>query len=75
MATVVGLFDTRENAQTAIEQLRSMGIDSNKISVVMRSREEARDLAEDTGVSSGAVTGASASAARRSKQLREAMRS
>src|SRR5947209_4433650 len=58
MATVVGLFDTRDRAQAAIEQLRSMGIDSNKISVVMRSREEAQDLATDTGVAGGAVTGA-----------------
>src|SRR5437868_12697052 len=58
MATVVGLFDTRDRAQTAIEQLRSMGLDSNHISVVMKSREDTQDLAEDTGVAGGAVTGA-----------------
>src|SRR5689334_24914130 len=58
MATVVGLFDTRDDAQGAIEQIRAMGIDANKISVVMRSKEETQDFAEDTGVAGGAVTGA-----------------
>ena len=58
MATVVGLFDSRDAAQAAIEQLRSTGIEANKISVVMKSREEQQDLATDTGVAGGAVTGA-----------------
>src|SRR3954465_4951437 len=58
MATVVGLYDNRDQAQTAIEQLRAMGIDTNKISVVMKSKEETQDFAEDTGVAGGAVTGA-----------------
>ena len=59
MATVVGLFDTRDRAQAAIEQLRASGtIDPNNISVVMRSREETKQMAEDTGVGGGAVTGA-----------------
>src|SRR5947207_15665349 len=59
MATVVGLFDTRDRAQAAIAQLRASGtIDPNNISVVMRSREETKQMAEDTGVGGGAVTGA-----------------
>src|SRR6266540_5035122 len=59
MATVVGLFDTRDRAQAAIEQLRSSGmIEPDKISVVMRSREETQEIVNDTGVGGGAVTGA-----------------
>src|SRR5262245_46355670 len=58
MATVVGLFDTRDRAQAAIEQLRDAGIDSKHISVAMRSREETEAMTTDTGVGSGAITGA-----------------
>src|SRR5918998_1379472 len=58
MATVVGLFDSRDRAQAAIEQLRTGGIDANRISVAMRSREETEAIATDTGVGGGAVTGA-----------------
>src|SRR4051794_15829840 len=58
MATVVGLFDTRDRAQAAIEQLRAGGIDPNKVSVAMQSHEETQTLAADTGVGGGAATGA-----------------
>src|SRR5947209_4285432 len=58
MATVVGLFDNRDNAQAAIEQLRNGGIESNKIGVAMRSREETQEVTADTGVAGGAATGA-----------------
>ena len=58
MATVIGLFDNRDNAQTAIEQLRAGGIEPNKIGVAMHSREDTSAMATDTGVTTGAVTGA-----------------
>src|SRR3954468_196771 len=58
MATVVGLFDTRESAQNAIQQLRSGGIEPNQISVAMRNREDTQAVADDAGVGGGAVTGA-----------------
>src|SRR5690348_2269705 len=58
MATVVGLFDTRDRAQAAIEQLRAGGIDPNRISVAMQNREDTQAIADDTGVGGGAVTGA-----------------
>src|SRR5688500_13347457 len=60
MATVVGLFDSRDQAQTAIEQLRSMNISASDISVAMRSGAETTEtdvVTTDTG-GGGAVTGA-----------------
>ncbi len=63
MATVVGLFDTSAQAQTAVEQLRSSGISPNAISVAMKSNDNTdvtnttvTDTTADTG--SGIVTGA-----------------
>jgi hypothetical protein len=62
MATVLGLFDTSAQAQTAVEQLRSNGISPNAISVAMPSGDNTtavtnRTITEsDTG--SGIVTGA-----------------
>lgn len=62
MATVVGLFENTAQAQTAVEQLRSSGIDANNISVAMRSTETADTTTEvtttDGGGAGGAVTGA-----------------
>src|SRR5438552_9372172 len=60
MATVLGLFDNRDNAQRAIEQLRNGSIESNKIGVTMRSPEDAQQVATDTdmGVAGGAAAGA-----------------
>jgi hypothetical protein len=58
MATVVGLFDTRDQAQAAIEQLRAAGIDTSDISVAMRTTEETQAVVEDTGVGGGVGAGA-----------------
>src|SRR5437868_894411 len=58
MATIVGLFDHQDRAQGAIEELRSGGIPSDNISIVMRSPEETNAVATESGVAGGAVTGA-----------------
>ena len=61
MATVVGLFDNTAQAQRAVEQLRSSGINANDIGVAMRSGAESTQVATDTdtgGGGGGAVTGA-----------------
>ena len=58
MATVAGLFNTRIEAQDAIEQLRQNGIDVNNISVAMQDRTETRAIAEETGTHAGAAGGA-----------------
>ncbi len=55
MATVVGLFETRGDAEVAIEQLRQNGIDASNIGVVMQDREEMRDMATNAGVETGAA--------------------
>src|SRR6476661_5018562 len=58
MATVVGLFDSSAQAQSAIEQLRAAGVPSEHISLAMQDRTEAAAVAEDTGVGTGVATGA-----------------
>jgi hypothetical protein len=62
MATVVGLFDTSAQAQTAVEQLRSSGISPNAISVAMKSDDNTTAVTSttvtDTDTGSGIVTGA-----------------
>ena len=58
MATVVGLFDSSAQAQSAIEQLRAAGVPSEHISLAMQDRSEAAAVAEDTGVGTGVATGA-----------------
>jgi len=58
MATVVGLFDSPDRAQAAIEELRSGGISAANIGVAARSREGTEAAAGDTGVATSAATGA-----------------
>src|SRR3954452_22219611 len=58
MATVVGLFDTSAEAQSAIQQLRASGIPSENISLAMQDKNQATAVAEDTGVGTGVATGA-----------------
>ncbi|MDQ3928725.1 MAG: hypothetical protein M3328_06205, partial [Chloroflexota bacterium] len=61
MATVVGLFDSRSQAQMAVEQLRAMNIAAGDISVAMQSgTAETTEVVTDTGAGAGAgaVTGA-----------------
>ena len=62
MATkvVAGLFQAPDQASRAINDLRSMGVDPQRVSVIARDKEEAREIANETGaeVAKGATTGA-----------------
>ncbi|HET6314582.1 MAG TPA: general stress protein, partial [Chloroflexia bacterium] len=61
MATVVGLFDNRNQAQMAVEQLRAMNIAAGDISVAMQSSTAGTtEVVTETGAGAGAgaVTGA-----------------
>jgi uncharacterized protein (TIGR02271 family) len=58
MSTVVGLFESRDQAQRAVEALKGAGLRAEDMSIVMQDRGEAADVAEDVGVGSGAAAGA-----------------
>ena len=62
MATkvVAGLFEAPDQASRAINDLRSMGVDPSRVSVIARDKEQAREVADQTGaeVATGAATGA-----------------
>ena len=59
MATVVGLFETTAQAQSAVEQLRSYGIAPGDISVAMQSAQAgATDTVADASASIKADTAA-----------------
>lgn len=62
MRTIVGMFEDRIEAQSAIERLRSAGISTDSISVAMRDTREAGELADTTGTESLAEEGATAGA-------------
>lgn len=57
---VVGVFDDRDDAEDAINALRSSGFQASDVSVVARDRDVAGRLADDTGTEAGAgaATGA-----------------
>lgn len=57
---ITGLFDTEAAAENAVAQLKQLGYGQNEISIIMRDRNAARDLAVDTGATSmeGVGTGA-----------------
>lgn len=57
--TVVGIFPDRRSAEHAIVDLKAASFDPQRMGVVMRDRSDAREVAQDQGVSStaGAVTG------------------
>jgi uncharacterized protein (TIGR02271 family) len=60
--TVVGVFHSPERARDAIEALKEQGFAADDIGVLMHDREQAGDVARETGVHShageGAATGA-----------------
>lgn len=62
MRTVVGLFDTRESAEAAINQLTADGVDRESISVAMKDAREASALSEATGAADLSAEGATAGA-------------
>src|SRR4051812_34005350 len=60
MKVVAGLFESQSMAQRAIEDLRTASIDSSRVSVIARDKQQARELSDQTGaeVATGAATGA-----------------
>ena len=60
MGTLVGLFESREKAQRAAAGLREAGFASNDISVVMRDRADAAEVAGDAGLGETSAAGAGA---------------
>jgi hypothetical protein len=49
MATVVGMFDTRGEAESAIEHLQARGINRDAISVAAKDHKESAEFAASTG--------------------------
>ncbi len=62
MRTVVGLFDDRSKAESAINRLMSEGVDRDSISIAMKDAREATSLAEATGTNDLSGEGATAGA-------------
>ena len=62
MRTVVGLFDTREAAESAILRLTADGVDRESISVAMKDLREASAISEATGAEDLSAEGATAGA-------------
>jgi hypothetical protein len=60
MKTVAGLFQAQTAAERALQDLRSAGISPDRLSVIARDKQQARDIADETGaeVATGAATGA-----------------
>lgn len=57
--TVIGIFQNRQDAEDAIDELRDRDYNPKDISIVMRNHDEAIRVADNTGadVASGAATG------------------
>ena len=57
---ILGIFTDRDNAEDAIEELKSDGYDAKDISIVTKDESVAQTVAEDTGasVAEGAASGA-----------------
>jgi hypothetical protein len=57
---IISVFSERDDAEDAIEELKTAGYDPKDISIMMKNNTEQRDLADSTGsnVAGGAVTGA-----------------
>lgn len=59
---VTGMFDERDQAQSAIRRLIAVGIDRDAIGVVMRDTTEAGEVAAETGANDLTAEGAAAGA-------------
>ncbi len=57
--SIAGLFDDRSGAEAAVNDLTAAGFDPARIGVVMRDKQETKEIAEEHGTRSteGAVTG------------------
>ena len=53
LTTVAGVFADSVQAQRALTDLRSAGIDPQHVSVIAKDRERARDIAQETGAKIG----------------------
>jgi len=62
--TVLAVFNNREDAEHAINDLKDSGYNPKDISIVMKDKKEAEHLSENTGtdVAGGAVSGATTGA-------------
>jgi uncharacterized membrane protein len=60
MRTVVGLFDSRSGAESAINRLLGDGVDRDSISIAMKDAREASSLSDDTGTNDLSAEGATA---------------
>jgi hypothetical protein len=60
MKNVVGMFESRTEAESAIHRLKTTGIGMDSISVAMRDRQETTELAEATGTDDMTGEGATA---------------
>lgn len=62
--TVLGVFNNRTDAEEAINELRDRDYNPKDISIVMKNREEAKEMEKNTGadVAGGAATGATTGA-------------
>jgi hypothetical protein len=62
MRTVVGMFETRDAAEDAINRLQAAGFTRDQIGVAMRDHRESADVAERTGADDLSGEGATAGA-------------
>ena len=57
---ITGLFDTVSAAENAVDLLKQRGYSENEISIIMRNREEAQEVADHSGASTMSGIGAGA---------------
>jgi len=62
MKTVVGMFETRSEAEDAIRRLQAAGFSRDSIGVAMRDTRESKEVAAATGAGDLAAEGATAGA-------------
>ena len=60
MATVAGLFNTEQEAEQAIQALRSSGIEASNIGIVAQDRTRMESLSASTGAETGAAAASGA---------------
>lgn len=58
--TVLGIFHSRENTESAITKLEAEGYNPKDLSIIMKDSSEAKEISDNTGV--GAVEGAASGA-------------
>ncbi len=62
MRTIVGMFETRDAAEDAVQRLLAAGFNRDAIGVAMRDPRESGELAETTGTDNLSAEGATAGA-------------